>query len=129
MVAGMEGQADSHTPQMKTKTIIGISMAILSLAFVMATFAQTSQLDGATLVTTNALPPPGLLDTIPGLNLLPEKWRGWVLALVALSPFLGRAYYSIRTGGGFMGIARALWFGTNVPKPAEPPKQVDPPKV
>lgn len=62
-------------------------------------------------------------DSVPGLNLLPEKLRGWVLALIALSPFIGRAYHAVSTGGGFRGIVSALWLGTNAPKKTdEPPK-------
>lgn len=41
------------------------------------------------------------MNEIPGLNLLPEKWRGYALLAIALSPYLTRAYHALATGGGY----------------------------
>jgi hypothetical protein len=73
---------------------------------------------------TNVVTNLGTLD-IPGLNLLPEKWRGWALVIVALSPFIGRAYYALRAGGGIKGVVSAIWVGTNTSKPTEPPTPIN----
>jgi len=56
------------------------------------------------------------MNDIPGINLLPEKWRGPVTLAVLLSPYITRAYHAIATGGGLRGIINAIWFGTNTPK-------------
>lgn len=50
------------------------------------------------------------------LNVIPEKWRATVLVLLAISPYITRAYHAIATGGGLKGIIQAIWFGTNTPK-------------
>lgn len=60
------------------------------------------------------------MNDIPILNLIPEKYRGYVLLLIALAPVLGRAYHAITSGGGLRGIWTALIFGTNTPKAADP---------
>ncbi len=54
--------------------------------------------------------------TIPGLDLIPEPWRTYALIALMLSPWLGRAYHRLRTGGGVRGIVRAVLFGDNTPK-------------
>ncbi|HWC60859.1 MAG TPA: hypothetical protein VHC44_14280 [Verrucomicrobiae bacterium] len=48
-------------------------------------------------------------------NLVPEKYRGWLLFLIALVPLLGRAWHALSSGGGLKGIWSALVFGTNTP--------------
>lgn len=53
------------------------------------------------------------------INIIPEKWRGTALVLVAASPYLTRAFHALTTGGGLKGIINAIWFGTNTPKPVE----------
>lgn len=66
---------------------------------------------------------------IPILNYIPEKYRGTVILLVLLSPYLTRAYHALASGGGVRGIVNAIWFGTNTPKPSQPvvnPKNPDP---
>lgn len=50
------------------------------------------------------------------INIIPEKWRGTVLVLIAISPFITRAYHAVVTGGGLRSIISAIWFGTNTPK-------------
>ena len=60
------------------------------------------------------------LSEIPGLNLLPEKYRIWVLLAIAASPYLTRGYHALATGGGVRGIVSAIWLGTNTPKPKMP---------
>jgi len=65
--------------------------------------------------TINTGSPSESLD-IPGLNLLPEKWMGWVLLLIALSPYITRGYYALANGGGLKGVMSAIWIGTNTPK-------------
>jgi len=70
------------------------------------------------------------MNDIPGIDLLPEKWRGSALLAVIVGPYLTRAWHRWTTGGGWRGIKDAILFGTNVPaqklaapepeKPAEP---------
>ena len=60
--------------------------------------------------------PQSILDQIPIVNWLPEKWRLWVIIIALASPYLTRAYYAVANGGGLKGIARAIWLGTNTPK-------------
>jgi hypothetical protein len=55
------------------------------------------------------------------VNLIPAKYRSDVLLLIALSPFITRAYCALRNGGGLRGVFSAIWFGTNTPKPTPPP--------
>lgn len=79
----------------------------------------------ATMASDTNSVPAGAFDAIPGLNLLPAKWQGLALALVAILPMLGRGYHAVSNGGGLKGLVGALIFGTNTPKPAsnpEPPK-------
>ncbi len=52
----------------------------------------------------------------PILNLIPEGYKGLVLAVFILAPIFGRAYHAIVSGGGLKGIWTALMFGTNTPK-------------
>lgn len=54
------------------------------------------------------------------INIIPEKWRATVLVLIAVSPYITRAYHAIATGGGVRGIIQAIWFGTNTPKDKQP---------
>lgn len=56
-------------------------------------------------------------DDIPGLNLLPEQLRSWVLIALVLVPLIGRAYKAVANGGGLRGIWSAIVYGTNTPKP------------
>lgn len=61
------------------------------------------------------------MDEIPGLNMLPEKWRPFALFFVLwLMPNMGRAYHAIRNNGGLRGVWNAIMFGTNTPN--QPPK-------
>lgn len=53
----------------------------------------------------------------PIINLIPEKWRTTALLLFIAAPYLTRAYHAVVTGGGLVSIWRAIWFGTNTPKP------------
>jgi hypothetical protein len=50
------------------------------------------------------------------LPFVPERYRAKVMLALMLSPYVTRAYHSLRNGGGLRGVARAIWFGTNVPK-------------
>jgi hypothetical protein len=50
------------------------------------------------------------------LTFVPEQYRPWVLLLIFASPYITRSIYSIMQGGGIVGIAKAIWLGTNVPK-------------
>ena len=61
------------------------------------------------------------MSEIPGINLLPEKWRPYALALIALSPYLTRALYALRNGGGLKGVLTSIWLGTNTPKKQNEP--------
>jgi hypothetical protein len=56
------------------------------------------------------------MNDIPGLNMLPEKWRGWALFALAISPYLTRALYAVINKGGLKGIITSIWLGTNTPK-------------
>jgi hypothetical protein len=49
------------------------------------------------------------------INVIPEKYRAYVLALILCIPYLTRAYHSLATGGGLKGIWNAVLFGTNTP--------------
>ncbi len=66
--------------------------------------------------STNSVPVG--LDSVPGLNLLPHSWQGPVLLLVALHPYLTRAFYSLKNGGGVKGVVASIWLGTPTPAPA-----------
>jgi hypothetical protein len=56
------------------------------------------------------------MNDIPVINMLPEKYRGWAILLVAVFPYLTRAFYAIVQGGGIVGIFRAIFWGSNTPK-------------
>jgi len=47
------------------------------------------------------------------IHFIPEKYRGTLLFLIAISPYLTRAYHALRNGGGLKGIINAVWCGTN----------------
>ena len=53
------------------------------------------------------------------LSFLPEKWRGVVAAVLCVSPLITRGIYSLMNGGGIRGIVKAIWLGTNTPKPSD----------
>lgn len=51
-------------------------------------------------------------------DLIPWIPQGWKLPIAIISislPYLTRAYYAIKSGGGIRGIWHAIWFGTNQP--------------
>lgn len=69
------------------------------------------------------------MDTIPGLNMLPEKWQPFALFTVLwLIPQLGRAYEALRNQGGLIGVWNAIVFGRSTPavKDAVPMIQLPP---
>lgn len=91
---------------MKTRTFLFLAitaMVVGLLGFTLQVFGQTND------------PPVATGIDIPGLNVLPPALQKWVLIFVVLSPFIGRAWHSLRTGGGIRGIINAIWFGTNAP--------------
>jgi hypothetical protein len=49
-------------------------------------------------------------------NLIPAKYRTLLMLAAIVVPYAGRAYHALASGGGLMGVYRALLFGTNVPK-------------
>ena len=49
------------------------------------------------------------------LPFVPEQYRPKVMLALMLSPYITRAFYALRTGGGLRGIIRSIWFGTNTP--------------
>lgn len=55
------------------------------------------------------------MNDIPGLNLIPEKYRWLVMLLVLWGPLLTRAAYRITQGGGLRSMLAAFWLGTNTP--------------
>lgn len=50
------------------------------------------------------------------LSFIPAGYAKYLV----LVPFITRAYYSLKTGGGIIGVWRSIMFGTNAPK--ETPK-------
>lgn len=68
-------------------------------------------------MNTNAVV--GFGDDIPGLNALPESMRQWLVIALVVSPYLTRAFYAVKGGGGIKGIFTAIWLGTNTPKSTE----------
>lgn len=52
----------------------------------------------------------------PIVDALPTGWKMPVAIGLLILPYLTRAYYAIKQGGGLRGIWRAIWFGTNTPK-------------
>lgn len=50
------------------------------------------------------------------INIIPAKFHAPALFLLAISPYLTRAYYSLINGGGIRGVFSAIWLGTNKPK-------------
>ena len=54
------------------------------------------------------------------IQYIPAKWRGTCLVLLAVSPYITRAYHAAVNGGGLRAILSSIWFGTNTPKPKEP---------
>lgn len=60
------------------------------------------------------------------LNVIPAKYHGIALTLLALSPIIGRAIQSLRTGGGLKGMISGIWLGTNTPKPGQANDQGSP---
>ena len=53
------------------------------------------------------------------LPFLPTQYRAKALALLAISPYLTRAFYALQKGGGLRGILSSIWLGTNMPKAVE----------
>lgn len=57
------------------------------------------------------------MNEIPIIKYLPEKYQGFVLALIAAliwaSPYITRAYHALKTGGGLKGIWTSIMYGTN----------------
>lgn len=51
------------------------------------------------------------LDQVPGLNLLPHAWQGWVLILAFFHPYVTRGFFALRNGGGLKGLVSAIWIG------------------
>lgn len=69
------------------------------------------------------------MNDIPGLNLIPERFRPYVVMIVIAFPYLTRTYHVIVNGGGLKSILGAVLFGTNTPKtPAAPAAQPQEPK-
>lgn len=66
-------------------------------------------------------------DANPLINAVPPQWRSTVLIIVVASPYVSRALYALRNGGGIKGIVTSIWLGTNVPKQLTPPPLEKPP--
>lgn len=94
-------------------------LIIALILFVIGLLGMAVSVFGQTNDPAPPVPATGI--DIPGLNLLPPWLQKYVLILVVLSPFLGRAWHSLRTGGGIRGIVNAIWFGTNTPTPPSDP--------
>jgi hypothetical protein len=50
------------------------------------------------------------------LNLIPEKFRPWLLAGAVALPYVTRALHALANNGGIKGAWLAIWCGTNTPK-------------
>ena len=50
-------------------------------------------------------------------NVIPPKYRTLLFVGAIAVPYIGRAWHALASGGGLIGVYRALLFGTNVPKP------------
>ncbi len=48
-------------------------------------------------------------------NLIPEQHRWKLLTLLAISPYLTRAFHALTQGRGLRGVFSAIWLGTNGP--------------
>ena len=46
----------------------------------------------------------------------PKDWIHDGVAIMALLGLAGRAWHAVRSGGGLVGLWRALLYGTNTPK-------------
>jgi hypothetical protein len=51
------------------------------------------------------------------IDLIPEKYRTYLLLIVAVSPYITRALHAVMNGRGIKGIFSAIWLGTNTPNP------------
>ena len=60
------------------------------------------------------------MNDIPIINALPEKYRGWAIVAILAFPYVTRAYYALSTGGGVVGVVRAILWGSNTPKENKP---------
>ena len=52
--------------------------------------------------------------------MLPEKYQGWAIAILALAPWVTRFYHAMTSGSGIIGSIKAVLYGTNTPKTPEP---------
>lgn len=55
------------------------------------------------------------LGDVPIINLVPEKWRAWVVVIVWAFPYVTRSAYSLYHGSGIVGAVKGFLFGTNTP--------------
>lgn len=54
------------------------------------------------------------------LGLIPEKYHGLILFLLAVSPYVTRGLHALMNGRGLKGLLSAIWLGTNTPaRPAD----------
>lgn len=52
----------------------------------------------------------------PILDLIPQGYKGIALAILILTPIMGRAYQALKLNGGLKGVWNSIIFGTNTPK-------------
>jgi hypothetical protein len=69
-----------------------------------------------------------ITSIIPGVNLLPPRWQGYAVIILAAAPYITRAWHSLSgdgfvaaiqklgSMGGVKGILSAIFLGTNTPK-------------
>ena len=60
------------------------------------------------------------MNDIPLIKMLPEKYQGWAIAILALAPWVTRFYHAMTSGSGIIGSIKAVLYGTNTPKTPEP---------
>ena len=60
------------------------------------------------------------------VKVIPEKWRGTALFVLAASPYITRAFHSLINGRGIRGTMSAIWLGTNSPTMANTPTDQKP---
>jgi hypothetical protein len=60
------------------------------------------------------------MNDIPILNLVPEKYRGWVVFGIWAGPYLLRGCHALYNGRGLVGVIKGVLLGTNTSQPAAP---------
>lgn len=54
------------------------------------------------------------------LNVIPPQYKGWVIFLALVFPYVTRGLHALATGRGLVGSCSAVLFGTNTPRDVAP---------